>query len=226
MKVFISRTIDDSSPIQEVIKKYNCTLVQQSLIDIGYIDILEIPRADWHFFYSKNGVNSYLRSGLHSVSHGVKYGAIGPGTALHMRNHGLPCDFTGSGTANTSLDSFLEICEPSEEVLFFRAQRSANSLCKLMKVYRHCTDVIAYNNRPITQRFDDIDIGLFTSSLNAKAYLSKNPMPRLSCVAIGQPTYDTLISEGIEVDKIHLSPATSDRGLATSLEEAIRNSLQ
>lgn len=221
MLVFISRTIDNHSPIRTVVEEYECTIIDQSLIDIEFIDIQAIPMADWHFFYSKNGVDSYIKSGLSRYADGIRYAAIGPGTAKHMVEQGLSCDFIGTGTATTSIQMFLEVCLDSETVLFFRARQSANTFYNLLVPYRQCIDIVGYNNRPISMQFQNIDIGLFTSSLNAQAFLSNNANPKVACIAIGQPTYETLVAEGIEIEKIHIAPTTSDEGLALALKKVI-----
>lgn len=219
MRIFISRALTTDSPIQQWLTTKSLSAYAESLINIQALPTTSLPDADWHFFYSKSGVRIYIENYLQKYNDKtVKYAAIGPQTGQYLLNQGLDCHFKGWGEAQPSLSSFLQVCQPSESVLILRAQHSQNSFFELLTPYRTVIDLPIYDNQPILKELPTFDIGIFTSSLNVKAFFHKNPPPVHGCIAIGHPTFQTLLSVGLPKEKIKIADQPSEQGLLKALQ--------
>lgn len=174
-----------------------------------------MPGADWFFFYSKNGVESFVKQWNEkwkaslNPKH-IRWAAYGEGTAEVMNGWGISCDFVGQGDAEQIAEQFLTHIKPSESVVFFRAFHSRNSLFHLLSGKREAEHVAIYDNQLIEKTFPPFDIGIFTSSRNAIAFFHNNPEPRIACIAIGQPTTDTLLALNVPMENIFTAAEHSE----------------
>ena len=199
----------------------------ESLIHIQPIPLNKMPKEDWFFFYSKNGVACFAKqwtekwkpSGNHQQ---IRWAAIGEGTAEALAGCGITCDFVGQGTSEEIAMQFLASCKPSESVVFFRAFHSKNTIYQLVCKERSANHVAIYDNKLVEKAYAPFDIGIFTSSRNAIAFFEKNPEPQRGCIAIGQPTADTLRTLNVPKDKIHIAEEPSEAGLYGMLVKLLR----
>ncbi|WP_236978747.1 uroporphyrinogen-III synthase [Membranihabitans maritimus] len=227
MRLFISRQLSQDSPIRKLATDHKWELIDQSLIDIKIRTLQELPHADWYFFYSKNGVKSYLkyRNTMSNKTNdkNIKLAAIGPGTATFMIQNDLVCSFAGDGGTDQTESDFLEVSKNDDSILFFRAENSANRLMKTIKPFRKVQSVIAYDNDMVPTVFPPVDIVVLTSSRNARAFLKANPTPKQKIIAIGHPTYDTLLSLSIPSTDIIVAEEPSEEGILKALLKIMNN---
>lgn len=224
-RLFISRSLSVDSPVRQFASDNGIELIDRSLIEIRFRTLRRLPYADWYFFYSKNGVRSYLRylnqSGEENVRNDIKLAAIGPGTAALMTQNELTCSFTGDGGTDQTVSSFLEISKEEDSILFFRARHSANRLMKSLRPYRKVQSVVAYDNDMLPVKFSNVDIAVFTSSRNAEAFFKVNPFPNKKIIAIGQPTYDALIKLSVPSRNILVAEKPSEVAITQAIKEAL-----
>ena len=76
--------------------------------------LTQIEKYQWIIFTSANGVKYFhhllsVTTGLTSIPQGIKIGAVGPRTALELKNSGRIADFTGTGgTAESLINELIE----------------------------------------------------------------------------------------------------------------------
>jgi len=218
LRVFISRELDQDSPIKNIIEPHQVEIIGESLIKIQPIVLSIFPTADWFFFYSKNGVESFVNQWKEKrestgKKHPIRWAAIGEGTSEAMNGWGISCEFVGHGETEEIAAQFLTYSKPSESVVFFRAFHSKNSLYHLIAEKRKAEHVAIYDNQLIEKQFPPCDIGIFTSSRNAIAFLQNNPDPGKACIAIGQPTKETLLALNVPEETIHVAEEPSEKAI-------------
>lgn len=222
LQIFISRSLDPDSPLKKVEISHEAKIIAESLIKIQPIPLVKMPRADWFFFYSKNGVECFVKQWTEKWKSTVnpqhiRWAAYGEGTAEAMNGWGISCDFVGQGPPVQIMEQFLAHSKPSESVVFFRAFHSRNSLYHLISEKRKADHVAIYDNQLIEKKFPPCDVGIFTSSRNAIAFFQNNPEPRLASIAIGQPTTDTLLALNVPAEKVFTAAEHSETELYNTL---------
>lgn len=146
---------------------------------------------------------------------------MGQGTAAAMTGWGINCDFIGQGDTEDIAEQFLAHSKPSDSVLFFRAYHSRDRLHEIISQHREATSIPIYDNQMVRKNFLPVDIGIFTSSRNAIAFLEHNPQPSIVSIAIGAPTAATLRSLRIPEDKIRVAIEPSEEAIYTTLMEVV-----
>lgn len=226
-RIFISRSLNKNSPLKRIENSHAATIVGESLIQIQPITIKKLPKADWFFFYSKNGVTCFTKQWSEkwksSDNHKhIRWAAIGEGTAEALAGWGITCDFVGQGTSKDIANQFLTSCKPSESVVFFRAFHSKNTIYQLICEKRDASHIAIYDNQLAEKEFHPIDIGIFTSSRNAIAFFEKNQEPSIGCIAIGQPTAETLHTLNVPPAKIQIADEPSETALFHKLVDVMK----
>lgn len=227
-EIFISRVLGPESPLKLIEQTHRAKITGESLIHTEPIEVAILPKADWFFFYSKTGVESFARQWkskwMTSINNeNVKWAAMGVGTATAMTGWGIHCDFVGHGDTEEIAEQFLAYSKPYESVLFIRASHSRNQLYQIVSIHREASSIAIYDNQLLLKKFAPMDIGIFTSSRNAIAFFENNPEPILACIAIGKPTADTLISLGVPDVKIHVAQEPSEAAIREVLLKLLRS---
>ena len=234
-RVFFSREINDDHPAVQSLTDAGVVVLGQSLVQFSPVDFDEIPRCDWIFFYSKQGIRHFFNRLDRLIQEGVvgpdhplrttppRYATFGPASGRFLTSfRQLTAGFTGTGKADTTTAAFLPLAT-NRTVLFVRGQRSRQSVQQILdteQVTAH--DLIVYHNEPV----ETFSIPLcrylaFTSPLNAQAYFSRYTLkPWQKVFAIGDTTEEALLSLGV---KKVMAPATPTMEcLATLILESIR----
>jgi len=209
-RVFITRSLRADSPFWHLGDGWQ--VVHQSLVDFSSLPFVLPPRFDWVFFYSAQAVYGFFEGLQQPLPLGLRWAALGPGTARALRDRGVEADFVGGGVAATLADEFVARAKGCS-VLFPQARRSRQALEKLIATQLEVYPLVVYDNQPKSVfEIPFCDYLIFTSPMNAQAYYGRYPPePGQQVIAIGQPTAEELISLGIE------KPAIADEPSEVSL---------
>ncbi len=179
-RLFVSRYLEDDSPINIYCKENQLILEAQSLLNFTTVPISDLPKGNWLFFYSKSGVKHLLAQlELNAPSlASYKIACFGPSTArVWEESFGKKADFIGDGKPEHVPNQLTEVLHEDDTIVFVRAKHSKMSVQRAIESEFNCLDVIAYEN---TMRTDSIqlttpDIAMLTSPLNADAFLHAVP---------------------------------------------------
>src|SRR5690606_12621716 len=191
-----------------------------SLLEFSAVPFDEIPKTDWIFFYSKNGVKFFFQ-GATQIPKNVKWAAIGAETARVLASFHKTPDFTGTGDPESTTLSFLKIAK-GQSVLFPRAVNSRRSVQQFLGETITAIDLIVYENIPKEKvEIPYSDFVVFTSPMNARVYLEFQKLQAgQKLFVIGQPTANFLLKSGIKAFEIANTP--SEAGLAEVILENLR----
>jgi len=187
MKILVTRALEDDSVIRSVAEGHE--LIAQSLIDITPIPF-DPPAADWVFFYSRNGVHHFFGQGNYELVP-FKWACMSRGTAEALSEYVLDDAFIGDGEPESVAKGFSSVRSYEERVCFVRAQRSMDSVRKLID---HPADfsLAVYDNKPVLDAVLDADIILATSPLNFEAWALANIYRNQPIIAIGKTTANAI----------------------------------
>jgi uroporphyrinogen-III synthase len=222
MKVFISRKLSEHSIFKEKLSSKGVEVVDESLLEFSPLNF-EIPQNfDWIFFYSKNGVEFFFQKKV-MLSSNVKLAAIGAATSdVIFKHSGLKADFIGDGIPETTAEAFKKIAA-EKTVLFVRAEASKKSIQQILINELNVLELIVYKNVPKNDfPKSDANILLFTSSLNAEAYLKKYPLDsNQQLAAIGKPTAETLMAMGYT--EVYITDSPDENALSNLILKISEN---
>jgi uroporphyrinogen-III synthase len=196
VSVYITRDLREEDFFFHVLTAKGCDGHGLALIDTQRIIAPKIPKTDWIFFSSKNGVKHFLAQT--TVEPGVKLAAVGKGTSEELRKHNLRADFIG-GTADTRViaKQFGAVAGRGS-VLFPQAKGSMRTVQEQIPAVK-VINLTVYET--ITRPADDIpacDVMVFTSPSNVEAFFEKNTLSKnQKVVAMGHATGSTLKEKGI-----------------------------
>jgi hydroxymethylbilane synthase len=196
VSVYITRDLRDSDFFSQVLKANGCEVHGIALIDTQRVIAKKIPKADWIFFSSKNGVKHFLAQA--KVEPGTKLAAVGKGTSDELRKHNLRADFIG-GTADTRViaKQFGALAGRST-VLFPQARGSMKTVQQQIPMAK-VIDLTVYET--LTRPANDVpmcDVMVFTSPSNVEAFFSANALAKTQrVVAMGHATGSALKEQGI-----------------------------
>lgn len=186
--VFISRFVYSNSPLC-IDANYN--LVAKSLIKFESFPVTTFPRADWYFFYSRNGVYFGLRQlEDRSFLDDIKIATMGHGTAKQFEDMtDRTPDFIGSGDADHVSTEFIKVAE-QQKVVYIRAENSLKSIQENLKDKLDGSDLVTYKNYVNESvSITPTDIAIFTSPMNVDAYFKKiTPSTTATYIALGKST--------------------------------------
>ena len=214
-RVFISRFLRADSPFWQLGDGWQ--VVHQSLVDFSSLPFVLPARFDWVFFYSAQAVYSFFEGLQQPLPLGLRWAALGPGTARALRDRGVEADFVGGGVAATLAEEFAARAKGCS-VLFPQARHSRQALEKIIAAQLEVYPLVVYDNQPKSVfEIPFCNYLIFTSPMNAQVYYSRYPQePGQQVIAIGQPTAEKLMSLGIE------QPATADEPSEASLVRLLR----
>lgn len=193
--LFISRRLKNDSPLLSLKDKYN--IIDISLIKITSIEVAEIPKATWLFFYSKNGVKYFVQNArrLHSDLKPYKIGHIGQQTAKYAQQLNLKADFIGPGDGQSCAEDFIPLLKPGDTLLFPCATNSQHSLRPFIPKTIRSVRLDVYSNQPKNKiSLPNIDLAVLTSPLNASVFIENykgESLPDL--ISIGKTTAKTIV---------------------------------
>ncbi|MBC8172584.1 MAG: uroporphyrinogen-III synthase, partial [Chitinophagales bacterium] len=202
--VFITRDIDEQAGYYKLLTAAGYTVSGKSLIYIAPIAIHNIPQADWIFFTSRNGVKYFFEQ-IKKLPEHIRIAAIGTETAIAVKNYGYLPHFIGN--ADTT-DKFSFIAR-DQTVLFPQALYARESLTQSIEQYAEVIKMPVYENTALKNiSLPQYDYVVFTSPMNADAYLSANNIKETQrIIAIGTTTKNHLMQKGFE--KIYVPPLTN-----------------
>lgn len=194
MRIFVSRHLEDDSPLLLFCQINGFEILHESLLKFSPIPFDKIPKGDWLFFYSKSGIKYFTQqlTDEHTIE-GYKIACYGPSTsALWKSTMGTIPAFTGDGKPLNVPADFMKILQLTDSVVFIRALHSKMAVQRAIEKDISCTDIIAYQN---TQRHDvDLDglfdIALLTSPMNADAFFESKPGYTGQIITLGTTTSD------------------------------------
>ncbi len=195
-QVFISRAAQESKNFIQILHKKEIAVEAVSLLEFSSLDF-GLPIAfDWLFFYSKNGLRFFFAA-TPPLPQGIRIACIGKGTAEYLKKaYNIIADFVGDGKPQSTASAFLPLAK-AQKVVFVRAADSRCSVQQLLSDELEAIDCIVYQNN-IKKQLPPLFKGkvlVFTSPLNAKAYLSQHKvLPHQKIVAIGPSTFQALAS--------------------------------
>jgi uroporphyrinogen-III synthase len=210
--VFISRDLSTDSIFRAEMKAANIPFTAFSLIEFEAKSFDVVPLTDWVFFYSKKGVQ-YFFKGCEKITlpddyfSTIKWACIGQGTAKELRLAGHEPHFIGDGQPESVAANF-SLKSTNQRVLFPQAQRSRQSVQKLLYNHIIVYDLVVYTNKPKTHYvMESRRILIFTSPLNAEAYFYHHELqPGQRIIAIGNTTAAALRKMGFCELKIAKAP--------------------
>lgn len=216
MNIFISRNIDQDSPIRAVIGDNN--IVGQALISFSSIPF-DPPECDWIFFYSKNGVKYFFEQPGMAIR-SYNWACMSKGTAEELAQYVMDISFIGSGNPMKVAAKFSDSLAVNERVCFVRAKNSLDSIKKLIDDERHFS-IPVYDNQPINEIPNDpFDVLIFTSPLNVKTYFNYRPYEGQKVIVIGETTANKMHSFGFDVE-VMIAEEPSEKGIAHKLAEIL-----
>ena len=214
MKVFVSRSLSQNSPLLVNTAALQIQWTYQSLIDFRKIDF-KLPESDWLFFYSAKGVE-FFHSGLTSEElHSIrnrKFGCYGPATANTFKEiFGFSTDYVGTGNAARDVDEFIRVTD-NKKIVFIQAKNSKNAIQKLLTEETQYTSLEVYENsgRKSVQ-LGNFDFAILTSPLNAQTFHTSGGRAEYY-IAIGDTTASA-IRELTDAD-VHIANEPSELAMA------------
>lgn len=221
-KIFISRQLHAKSPFKLILEAKGFEVIGRSLLKFKAVDFGKIPKSDWLFFYSKNGVKFFFENKKNkSFKVGKKrIAAMGQGTALALEKYGISADFTGHGDPQKTAKAFLKVAA-KDKVLFIRAAVSRNSVATLLSKKIQVLELIAYSNQAVAKpKAVEADALVFTSPMNAECYFRHFKKEKnQKIIAMGQTTAEVL--RGLKVGRFSVAREASEVGLVAKVLERV-----
>lgn len=196
--LFISRSLAPDSPVRAFAQKHQLQLCAESLIEFTPVQFGTLPRADWLFFYSKNGVRYFMRTMRERRQKiDIPVAVLGLGTLNALKEFGKSADFAGNGRPEEVAAAFKKIAA-GQRILFVRALQSRRSIQQLLQDELLVDELIVYaNDIRLPSRNFQGDYLLFTSPMNVQAYAQKYELNAAELIiAIGQTTAAKLSALG------------------------------
>jgi uroporphyrinogen-III synthase len=195
-RIFISRDISHRPDWVLQVEREGHQVTGISCIQTTPLSVPYIPKCDWIFFSSSEGVRHLLSQ--HQLS-GVKLGAMGKGTAQTLLDYQLHADFIGSNSdPKLVANEFQKELQLNDTILFPQSVQTRNSIAPLLKdctierLQTYTTSSVAIN--PI-----DSDLYIFSSPSNVQSYFAQYTVPmQQPCIAFGPVTAQALAQYKIE----------------------------
>lgn len=212
--IFISRNLEEDSVFKQQLAS-KAKLIGRSLIKFKALPFGELPVGDWLFFYSKKGID-YCFSQLESLEQLPPIAVIGQASADFLwTKYNLQAQFVGTGHPEPTALAFSKLAK-GKKVIFAQAQHSKQSVQQLLDKSITFCDVITYQNEiKVNFKLPSIDILVFTSPLNVKAYFDQYSYHSTQkIISIGRVTAKALNAIGITT--LTIAAAPNELELATA----------
>ena len=213
--IFISRSLNSLSPIRNTAR--NHVLIDRSLIEFSPIEFEE-PRADWIFFYSRNGVKHFFKGGNYEL-YPYLWACLSEGTADELSHYVTDISFVGNGSPDEVATAYKDLITPDKITCFIRAEHSLDSINKSIGNDNDFS-IPVYNNKPSqTIPSQPFDILIFTSPMNVDAWFNKRKYNDERIISIGKTTAKHL--QGYGIKDIITSNRPSEEAIAESLKHLL-----
>lgn len=222
LKIFISRKIEEGSLLKKL-ERSGHSLLGFGGVDFSSVQFSSFPQTDWIFFYSKNGIIFFSEQLTKEEIQGLKskkIGVMGQASAAILQNRlGMPAHFIAGGDQADDEIKFTKATE-GESVLFIEADISLKRFQKRNLPSHH--SLVVYKNEIIENlHLPGADIYIFTSPLNAKAFLEHNkPAQNATLIAIG-PTTKKEILNYVSTQEIITCPSPEESVVMATLSGII-----
>jgi uroporphyrinogen-III synthase len=217
--ILVTRSLRDDSLIRKWTAEKNIELIEKSFIETVAVTGLTIPKTDWIFFSSPQGVKLYF---AHYKLVNQKVAALSNGTAAELYGHNVKADFIGADSKTTREigNDFFNQIDSTETVLFPLSDISKKNISS-QKNTENVIELITYKTALVNEKMKDIPgIILFTSPSNVDGFLLSNkPELKTQIVAIGETTAARLRELGIK--EILVSASTNEKELVKALRGLI-----
>ncbi len=214
--VFITRSLTDDSYFKNTLtaQKYKVTGI--SLIKIECIKFADVPKTDWIFFSSSSAVTHFFEQ-QPNLSGSTKFGVIGKGTEMALKQFGHRADFIGKRADILETGISFSNLAYGKTILFPKAVDSLRSIQKQLVENTKAIDLDVYETTLVSDvEIPDAEIIVFTSPSNVKAFMTANKIKNhQKVIAIGKSTGKKLEEYGIVNYK---TPYSTDEA---SLSEAV-----
>lgn len=210
-RIFVSRSLKPSSPIRKIAE--GCEIIAQSLIKFSALDFEE-PKADWIFFYSRNGVKYFFENSNYHL-YPYLWACMSKGTAEELSQYVTDISFVGEGGPKEVAQTYQAYVAPDQITCFVRAENSLDSIHKTLNNLKDFS-IPVYLNIPVENAPDqDFDILIFTSPMNVDVWMQNRKYNQEIIISIGQTTADHLKTYGI--DDVIVADAPSETAIAKCL---------
>ena len=195
--VFVTRSMKEDSILLRSLQAHNFEVQGFSLVEFKTIPFVEIPKTDWIFFSSTQAVIHFFEQ-QPELSSNIRYGVIGKGTELTLKQYGYRADFIGEQS-----DIFETGCRFADltsglSILFPKANDSLRSIQKQMGENTSVIDLDVYETSSKHQlNLPPSRILVFTSPSNVASYFLNHKITDQKVVAIGKSTAQKLVSCGV-----------------------------
>lgn len=214
--VFISRDLSEDSILKNKISILGYKVVDKSLIRQSQIRFSYSPLSDWIFFSSKNAIKYFFAQNP-VILRKTRFAVFGKGSARYLRQFDKEADFIGEGN-NAALiaKEFAELIS-NETVLFPMAIDSIQTVQRQLGYNNVAKNLYVYKTELKTDFvIPKVEILLFTSPSNVKAYFSKYDIaPEQKVIAIGTTTQQKLYS--YDVKKVEVATSFEEESLLQKL---------
>jgi uroporphyrinogen-III synthase len=202
------------------------TVIAVNFLEYRQVIFEKVPDVDCLFFYSRKGVEFFFERVEEkeiTLPKNVKFATLGANTAKTLRNYVEQVDFVGEGQPGITFNAFKKWFS-GDTVLAVRADNSLNRLRQVTGVDWKLLDLVVYSNEiKESVNFEEHDIAVLTSPLNAKAYFKFQNPPYPCLVAIGQTTATAI--QTLENEVCFVSPEPYLDKVALYVQDLIQNRL-
>jgi uroporphyrinogen-III synthase len=212
--VFISRDLDEDSIFKQRLAS-KAKIIGRSLIQFKAISFEALPLCDWLFFYSKKGIH-YCLSQLDNLEELPPIAVIGQASADFLwSKYNIQAQFVGTGHPEATAIAFSSLAK-DKKVVFAQAQHSKQSVQQLLNDSVTICDLITYQNEvKVDFKLPLVDILVFTSPLNVKAYFDQYAYRSTQeIISIGRVTAKALNAIGITTITIAAAPNELELAIA------------
>ncbi|MGJ8660879.1 MAG: uroporphyrinogen-III synthase [Bacteroidota bacterium] len=175
MKLFISKSKEDSEWLSAFCEEKKWTLEAESLIDFSEIPF-EVPTdVEIIFFSSKNGVRYFLEQA--ELPKGTKTACVGKETARVLRKKNIEPDFIGenSGDPVSVGKDFLKFAGQNN-VFFPTSNASLHTIANLLPESQKTVTSI-YETKTVSKKIGEADLYIFSSPSNVEGFFKENMLP-------------------------------------------------
>jgi len=199
--LFVSRNLSGHDYLARGCEALGIKTVAKPLIEIEAIpfDQPSFDQIEWVFFSSSNAVDNFFSQVDGASIEGLKFGAIGSGTAVTLGKHVPQVDFQGSSSDIQHVGADFAAAIGKSKVLFPMAEGSLSTVQSFLN-QGQVENLVCYRSNQKLESIDASDAYVFTSPSNVRSFFqASNSIPAGSAVvAIGKATARALNEAGVE----------------------------
>jgi uroporphyrinogen-III synthase len=208
--LFITSNLEKDHPFIVKLQDKGINYHASSLLNFNPIPFRNNWKAEWYFFYSKNGIQYFFDQEKHRKD--KKYAVIGSASAdFFEEKTGYAVDFCGTGQIEETAIKFLKLAK-GEYTIFVRGKETKNSIQQILEKQMQTDELVVYDNR-INTDFTNFTtkMACLTSPMNVEAFYKKcyqienaklfsiGPSTTAAIEALGLSVFATLAEPKIEL---------------------------